>query len=149
MLDATPNPALGACALAYPQSPTLIAAATLDISADEFLLRDIIAGYQDDNFAKQLKKDISAGSIEGTRKENNLLYVGRQLLIPNIPRLRELFYNLAHDTLGHFSFDKSYEALRDSFYWPNMHHDLENAYIPSCSPCQRNKSRTTKPTGPL
>ena len=28
-----------------------------------------------------------------------------------------------------------------------MHHDLENAYIPSCTDCQRNKSTTTKPVG--
>ena len=153
MPDAIPSPMLAACALAYTRSPSSLAravvAATLDISADESLLRDIIAGYQEDDFAKQLRKDIGAGSIEGAREENNLLYVGRRLLIPNIPRIRELFYNLAHDTLGHFGFDKSYEALRDSYYWPNMRRDLEHAYIPSCSPCQRNKSRTTKPTGPL
>ena len=30
-----------------------------------------------------------------------------------------------------------------------MHKDLENAYIPSCAACQRNKSTTTKPIGPL
>jgi hypothetical protein len=30
-----------------------------------------------------------------------------------------------------------------------MRRDLERVYIPSCSPCQHNKSRTTKPTGPL
>ena len=81
-----------------------------------------------------------AGSIEGAREENGPLYVGRQLLIPNILHIRELFYNLAHDTLGHFEFDKSYEALRDSYYWPNMWRDLESAYIPLCSPCQCNKS---------
>jgi hypothetical protein len=102
-----------------PEAP-LLAAATLNISADESLLRDIIAGYQNDDFAKQLKKDITAGSIEGAREENGLLYVGRRLLIPNIPQIHELFYHLAHDTLGHFGFDKSYEASRDSYYWPNM-----------------------------
>ena len=153
MPDALPNPMLAACALAYTRSPSStrreVVASTLDITADESLLRDITAGYQKDDFAKQLKKDIAAGSIEGAREENGLLYVGRRLLIPNIPTIRELFYNLAHDTLGHFGFDKSYEALRDSYYWPNMRRDLEHAYIPSCSPCQRNKSRTTKPTGPL
>ena len=30
-----------------------------------------------------------------------------------------------------------------------MRHDLETAYIPSCTECQWNKSSTTKPTGPL
>jgi hypothetical protein len=127
MPDATPNPMLAACALAYTTSPPsiseappLLAAATLDISADESLLRDIIAGYQNDDFAKQLRKDITAGSIEGAREENRLLYVGCRLLIPNIPQIRELLYHLAHDTLSHFGFDKSYEALQDSYYWPNM-----------------------------
>ena len=65
------------CALAYTRSPTLVATVTLDISADESLLRDIIAGYQHDDFAKQLKKDIEASSIEGAREDNNLLYVSR------------------------------------------------------------------------
>ena len=30
-----------------------------------------------------------------------------------------------------------------------MHQDLESAYVPSCADCQHNKSKTTKPTGPL
>jgi Integrase zinc binding domain len=58
----------------------------------------------------------------------------------------ELLYNLAHDTLGHFGFDKSYESLHDSYYWSNMCWD---AYIPSCTKCQQNKNQTSKPTGPL
>ena len=73
MPDATPNPMLAACALAHTRSPPSHAAAVLDITADESLLRDIIDGYQDDDFAKQLKKDISARSIQGTREENGLL----------------------------------------------------------------------------
>lgn len=114
MPDAPPNSMLAACAFAHTRSPSRpreLAAATLDITADESLLRDITAGYQEDEFAQQLRKDIQAGSIEGARDENGLLYVGQRLLIPNLPRIRELFYNLAHDTLGHFGFDKSYEAL--------------------------------------
>ena len=114
MPDAPPNSMLAACALAHTRSPSRpreFAAATLDITADESLLRDITAGYQEDEFAQQLMKDIQAGSIEGARDKNGLLYVGQRLLIPNLPRIRELFYNLAHDTLGHFGFDKSYEAL--------------------------------------
>ena len=152
MPDSTPNLMFAACALAHtrsPPPPRVIAATTFDITPDESLLRDITAGYQNDEFAKQLWKDISAGSIEGAQEENHLLYMGHRLLIPNIPQIQELLYNLAHDTLGHFGFDKSYEALRDSYYWPNMRQDLKQAYIPSCSPCQCNKSRTTKPTSPL
>ena len=112
MPDATPNPMFATCALAYTRSPSTCVAAVLDITADESLLRDIRNSYERDDFAKQLRKDISARSIEGARDENGLLYVGRRLLIPNVPQIHELFYNLAHDTLGHFGFNKSYEALR-------------------------------------
>ena len=63
--------------------------------------------------------------------------------------IHKLLYNLAHDTLGHFRFDKSYKSLWGSYYWPNMCHNLKNAYIPSCAECQWNKSCTSKPTGSL
>ena len=104
---------LAACALAHTRSlgpPHQLIATTLDITVDESLLREIITGYQNDKFAKQLAK-----YIEASQKENDLLYVGHRLLIPNIPQIQELFYNLAHDTLGHFGFDKSYEALHDLY----------------------------------
>ena len=39
--------------------------------------------------------------------------------------------------------------LQSSFYWPNMWRDIETAYIPLCTECQHNKSKTTKPIGPL
>jgi hypothetical protein len=113
------------------------------------MLQRIITGYTEDDFCKQLAQDINAGSIEGARLENHLLYVGKRLVIPRDTKLRELLFNLAHDTLGHFGFDKSYEALRESYYWPNMRRDLERAYIPGCVECQRNKDRTSKPSGPL
>ena len=87
--------------------------------------------------------------MNGWRKSNDLWYVGDWLLIPRVGNVREILFHLAHDTLGHFSADKSYAALHDSYYWPNMCRDLEQAYIPSCTDCLRNKSRTSKPPGPL
>ena len=63
--------------------------------------------------------------------------------------IREALFFLAHDALGHFGADKSYAALRMSYYWPNMRKHLEQAYVPSCADCQRNKLRTSKPIGPL
>jgi hypothetical protein len=51
--------------------------------------------------------------------------------------------------LGHFGLRKSYGALRDSFYWPNMRSHLETLYLKSCDECQRNKDRTTKVPDPL
>jgi hypothetical protein len=102
-----------------------------------------------ETLAKKLTKDIEMGSIEGATLTDRLLYVGHRLVIPQDLKVCELLYNLAHDTLGHFGFDKSYESLRGFYYWPNMRRDLENAYIPSCAECQCNKDHTSKPTGPL
>ena len=51
--------------------------------------------------------------------------------------------------MGHFGGDKSYASLRNEYYWPNMQCDLEEAYVPSCVDCQRNKSSTVRTRGPL
>ena len=82
-------------------------ASILNIAADQSLLDTIITGYETDDFAQQLTKDINMGSIEGATLIDKLLYVGRRLVIPWDLHVHELLYNLAHDTLGHFGFDKS------------------------------------------
>jgi len=92
---------------------------------------------------------VAASSMAGWRQSNGLWYIGDCLLIPRVTAVRETLFRLAHDTLGHFGADKSYASLRDAYYWPNMRRDLEQAYIPSCVDCLRNKSRTSKPAGPL
>ena len=63
--------------------------------------------------------------LQWVATSNGLIYVGDRLLVPRAGDLRENLYRLAHDNLGHFSADKSYAALRDAYYWPNMRWDLE------------------------
>ena len=83
MPDAPPSPALAACALAYTHSPPCQhAAGILHISADESFLAQIKKGYKNDTFCKQLISNITDGSIKGAREENQLLYVGCCLVIP-------------------------------------------------------------------
>ena len=126
-----------------------VVAATFSIALDPEVLQGIKEGYKVDEYCIKLRSNIQ--SIEGARldTDSGLLYLGQRLVIPRDPKLRESLYRLAHDSLGHFGFDKSYAALRESYYWPNMRADLENAYISSCAECQRNKSSTSKPVGPL
>jgi hypothetical protein len=81
--------------------------------------------------------------------QDGLWFFDNCLIIPNTGQLQETLFRLAHDNLGHFGFNKSYEALRHSYFWPRMHKELETAYVPSCIECQRNKSTTTKPLSPL
>jgi hypothetical protein len=119
----------------------------LSLAPDATLLKKIRKGYKLDPWCKKL---ISAATgMNGLVKKNDLWFLGERLLIPRANDVRELLFYMAHDALGHFGFDKSYESLRNDYYWPNMRRDLENAYIKSCPDCQRKKSSTTSKPGPL
>jgi hypothetical protein len=122
-------------------------ATTVKIEADQSVVKAIQEGYTEDPWCVRLQE--SKEKTLGVEERDGLLFVGNRLVIPRNHELREQLYQAAHDVMGHFGFDKSYAALRDSYFWPNMREDLEKAYIPSCSKCQRNKSRTSAPAGPL
>jgi hypothetical protein len=121
--------------------------ATVKIEADQSVVKAIREGYAEDSWCVRLQENQE--KTLGVEERDGLLFVGNRLIIPRNHDLREQLYQAAHDAMGHFGFDKSYAALRDSYFWPNMREDLEKAYIPSCSKCQRNKSRTSAPAGPL
>jgi hypothetical protein len=113
--------------------------AVLTIATDQTVLDAIKCGYQSDEYCLK----IANSGMPGTKHANGLWYIGDCLLIPCIGDIHENLFHLAHDSLGHFGADKSYAVLCDTFYWPNMRHNL----IPSCQDCQWNKSRTTKAPG--
>ena len=115
----------------------------LSITTDNSVLASIKEGYDSDPFCQRLAQT----GVPGAQFINSLWYVGDRLVIPHTGDIRENLFRLAHDTLEHFGMDKSYAALRDSYYWLNMRTDLEKSYIPSCEPCQCNKSQTTKVPG--
>jgi hypothetical protein len=84
---------------------------------------EIKNGYKEDPFCRKIFKDIKSKMIKpasGIVVKNGLLYLGSRLAIPRTSGLCESLFHLAHDSLGHFSGDKSYAALRNDFYWPNM-----------------------------
>jgi hypothetical protein len=119
----------------------------LTISADESFLQDIKSGHEHDDFCKKLSTVDC--SIPGIKFVNNLWYIGNQLVISCYGTVCKDLFHHAYNTLGHFGSDKSYSAIRDCYYWPNMQHDLETAYVLACTACQRNKSLTSKQIGPL
>ncbi|KAJ3568702.1 hypothetical protein NP233_g5537 [Leucocoprinus birnbaumii] len=120
-------------------------AAVMKISSEDELRKAIIQGYQDDVWCKKALET----KMDYLTMEGDLLFYKGRLIIPRVGQIRETILSLAHKALGHFGFDKTYETLRESFYWPGMRTYLESAYIPSCLECQRNKAPTTKPVGPL
>src|SRR6202453_186058 len=139
--DDSPNP--------EPPSPI---SAIFSITSDPELIKSIKAGYEDDPFTSKIMKDIKSKMItpsSGIEIQDGLLYLGQCLAIPQTSNLWESLYSLAHDSLGHVGGDKSYAALWNDYYWPHIHSNLVNVYIPSCESCQCNKSQTSLPTGPL
>ena len=117
------------------------------ISINDSFVERCCTGYGTDKWCQKLLST-SRGMPELTIKDG-LWFIGERMIIPGHSGLREEILKLAHDTLGHFGFYKSYENIRQSYFWPGMRKDLEEGYIPSCRECMRNKSFTTKPTGPL
>src|ERR1700678_3863145 len=81
--------------------------------------------------------------------KDGLWFLADCLIIPAECGMREHIFRLAHDTLGHFGFHKTYKTIRNSYFWPNMRKDLESGYIPSWVECSHNKSLTSKPSSPL
>ena len=122
-------------------------AAMLEITTDKAFLEAVRSGYKEDLWCKTLSAACVSWPDLVFRDE--LWYVGNRLIIPRTSNLHETLFILAHDVLGHFGFDKTYGSLRNTYYWPNMCRDLEQGYVPSCPDCQRNKSSTNKPYGPL
>jgi hypothetical protein len=138
--DALADPAMN------PLSSSMVAS-TLSITADAELVSSIQQNYVNNPWCKRL---LDAEFFpQGIHESGGLLYTGNRLIVPWVANIRELLFHLAHDVLGHFGFGKTYGSLRDSFYWPNIRQDLEQAYIPACADCQQNKGSTQKPMGPL
>ena len=126
-------------------SPSKTTSSKFELDTD--ILTAIKSGYTSDPFIAKLRS-ASAG-LDIITNKNDFWFINDRLVIPDVKHVRESIYRLAHDSMGHFGTGKCFSSLRDSFYWPNMRRDLEMAYIPSCADCQRNKSKTTRPIGPL
>ena len=138
-----PNPLTSIAALTNVNPPIT----KLEFAIDDNLVKKLRDAYTIDPWCLKLIS-ASRGMPELTIKDG-LWFLGDRLIIPSHCGVREHIFRLAHDTLGHFGFHKTYESIRNSYFWPNMRKDLEEGYIPSCVECSRNKSSTSKPTGPL
>ena len=144
-LSRLPEPPLQSVASLFTHKPNRSTVSKLEL--DDNMLNAIKSGYLSDPFIAKLTS-ASAG-MDSIHNENGFWFINNRLVIPDVKNVREGLFRLAHDSLGHFGFDKSFPSLRDSFYWPHMRRDLESAYIPGCADCQRNKSSTQRPIGPL
>ena len=83
---------------------------------------------------------------KGIPKEKKII---RQLALPAIYRKEAL--EAYHDSLfggGHFGFDRTYQCLRQKYYWPRMYKMVLD-YVKSCEACQKSKRSQTIHKAPL
>ncbi|GFX99571.1 transposon Ty3-I Gag-Pol polyprotein [Trichonephila clavipes] len=74
-----------------------------------------------------------------------------KLWLPVIPKhLRADILRHFHDapTAGHLGFAKTYDRIRNRFYWPGMYRNVVR-YVMHCRECQRRKSVPQRPPGRL
>src|SRR5581483_8904776 len=54
-----------------------------------------------------------------------------------------------HPTDAHLGIDKTFEKIRDQYYWPQMFENIKD-YIQSCDQCQKcGKYKTPEPLHPI
>ena len=100
---------------------------------------------------KQLKENKVSKSIQSKYliMDDILYYLSNpdvdpvvRLYVPD--HLRFKVVTQYHDENGHMGIDKTFDAIRTKYFWPNMYKQLYE-YVSSCVPCQRRSSRKTKP----
>ena len=114
----------------------------VSITMDNAFLHTIKDGYKLDPFCIRLSNAPDSCPLQ---IKDGLMYLRDHLIIPHHGNIWETLFLIAHNALSHFGFEMSYGSLKDSYYWPKMWNDLEDAYIPSCIACQQDKSSTKKP----
>jgi len=106
-------------AISLAKGPELVSInSILKISANKHLLQQIKASYLVDPWCKKLQS--ATQSWPELCLENELWYVGDHLIVPRTGSLHKTLFQLAHDSLRHFGFNKTYDSLCSAYYWPNM-----------------------------
>lgn len=125
----------------------------LDIRLNKELKTQLIDGYVDDTaLGPILEESRLASPSDRYFVADGLLWINAsgqvRLCIPNDNVLRSTLLHDAHDSPlgGHLGFDKTYDSLRRTFYWPRLARDVKK-YINSCDQCQRNKPDLQRPAG--
>ena len=102
----------------------------IQFSINDDTVSKLWSGYEKDPWCKKLLS--ASHGMPNLSIKDGLWFLGDRLIIPANCGIRKQIFRLAHDNLGHFGFRKTYDAIHDSYFWPNMCKNLEEGYIPSC-----------------
>ena len=97
--------------------------------------------------AEQQYEEVSLSEFE--YRDRRIWYRGRTF-VPDFEELRRRIIETTHDppAAGHPGIAKTYELLRRSWFWPNVHEDVAR-YVRNCGTCRRAKAPRDKYHGLL
>jgi hypothetical protein len=137
------------------QEPDPVNVHSLDIQLDPGLRQRLIDSYPDDSRLGPIYKSCLEGSPPArySLSEGLLCVVRRGDTLVCIPQKSDIRLSLLHDAhdsaiAGHLGFDKTYDAIRRSVYWPRIARDTQQ-YVRTCESCQRTKASRQRPAGLL
>lgn len=117
---------------------------------------NITVEQDNDEEIVEIKTNLSNGkSTKGTEKnyiviDQVLYYISNpndeptlRLYIPE--HLRDRVVKQYHDDNGHMGIDKTFDAIRQKYFWPNLYKNLYE-YISSCVTCQTRSMKKIKPS---
>jgi hypothetical protein len=137
-----------------PDPPTLTVN-SMTVQLDPGLRQRLVDSYPDDPKLGPIYKSCLEGSIPPRYcLIDGLLCISRRgntlVCIPQKSDIRLSLLHDAHDSAiaGHLGFDKTYNALSRTVYWPHIARDTRE-YVQTCESCQRNKPSHQRPAGLL
>ncbi|MCG8033371.1 MAG: DDE-type integrase/transposase/recombinase [Candidatus Thiodiazotropha taylori] len=122
--------------------PTL--GAEVDMATEQSkdaLVMELIIGLQQDKLSKSVQK-------RHIVMDNVLYYISNadsdpvlRLYIPE--HLQDSVIKQYHDWNGHMGLDKTYDTMKQKYYWPNMYKDIYT-YVGRCVTCQARSLQKVK-----
>ncbi|UYV69417.1 K02A2.6-like, partial [Cordylochernes scorpioides] len=109
--------------------------------------RPYLFGQETERFGAELK---GYEMLKGTLYKKKFDPLGNQHLLVITKHLRLELLKSLHDapTAGHLGFSKTYERVKNKYFWPGLLRDIRK-YVAHCKECQRKKQSTQKPPGLL
>ncbi|CAF1139059.1 unnamed protein product, partial [Didymodactylos carnosus] len=133
-----------------PQLQSASPSALLDLSEEKIRSEQLQDNIIQEKIARcNLTTKTNYKMINGILHRTNLSSCSTPLpYLPQTMIQAVLFANHDHPLSGHFGIERTYNKLKDKYYWPKMFETIQN-YVQSCPECSQYNIQRRKPPGHL
>jgi hypothetical protein len=122
--------------------------AKVTMEVEPTLEAEIQEGQLEDAKLKEIQQLIRDNKISNFSDDSQgTLWLGKQICVPSLKRIKELFLREAHDSAYsiHLGSTKMYKDLKTQYWWYGMKRDVTE-YVALCDTCQKVKAEHQRPT---